>query len=164
MWSRFALLTLLAATGCSSSSRKPAPTGPAAFVGVWVPEGQDAGASVGSRTCGTSAPVVSPLTSNLTVTMVGTELVSASTTDGCMVILTVSGNQASALEDQMCTLYATSSSDVAVETVMTYQLDVDGNTLTSSATGTTTDAKPKGDAGVSDLNCTVSSVGEYVKQ
>jgi hypothetical protein len=82
-----------------------------------------------------------------------------------MVILMVTGNTASALEDQMCTIYATAGGDVAVETVVSYTLAVDGNSLTSAATGTTTEGKPKpADGGIIDTNCTISSQGEYVRQ
>jgi hypothetical protein len=159
-----ALLAMGASSACSASSAPPA-TGVAAFVGVWAPVGQDGGGSVSSETCGSANPVVSPLTSNLTVTADGAALVSASTADGCMVILTVTANQASALEDQMCTIYAATGGDVGVETVVSYVLTVDGNVLTSAATGTTVVAKPKaGDAGVTDTNCSISSVGMYLKQ
>jgi hypothetical protein len=154
----------LFALGCSHSG-SGAPTGAAAFVGVWMPVGGEAGTSVSSRMCGTAAPTTSPITSPLTVTADGTQgLLFASTTDGCMVILQVTGNTATALQDQMCTLGVGDAGSADVETIDTYVLTVDGNVLTSAVTGMTADAHHALDASVKDTDCVVSAEGMYEKQ
>ncbi len=144
---------------CGGSSAAPLPTGPAAFLGVWAPAGGEGGSSVSSKICGTAAPVVSPITSDLTILSGQGGTIVASTSNGCKEILTVSADSATAMSGQTCTLTSGDGGTPIVETVSSYMLIVHGSELTSAATGSlmeTVSGKPE--------TCSVSSEGMYTKQ